>query len=150
MTFLSSILLDGYSHERVDDLKLNIITDIHWPRTVQLTLGVRYSFELLFLLQNKALPLLEHLNVAIAGGHLEEDLYHRAPQTIRFCESTIREQMDVSRLRTVVVRRLVLEQVTMFVRSLHFAVLEELTLADLFDHSKSLEERSAFCLSPIS
>jgi hypothetical protein len=115
------------------------MTDIHWPRTVQLTIAVRYPFEILFLLQKKALPLLEHLDVTSEGGHLEDVVYVRAPQTIRFCEQNIRQMADTSRLRTLVVRRLSLEQVTMLVRCLHLPVLNELTLADIFGHSKSVE-----------
>lgn len=139
-----SLCPDGYSHRSLPGLELDMMVDIHWQRVVQLTVAVRYPFELIFLLRKRALPWLEHLDVTIVGGHLEDDVYRRAPETIRFCEQNIRQMVDVSGLRTLVVRQLALEQVAMFVCRLHSPVLHELTLADIFDSSKSFERPSTF------
>ena len=126
------------------------MVDIRWLRVVQLTFAVRFPFELLFLLRKKALPVLEYLDVTVVGGHLEDDVYRRAPETIRFCEQNIRQIVDASSLRILVVRRLALKQVAMLVRCIHFPVLHELTLADISDSSKSFKKPSATDLPILS
>ena len=136
-----------YNHAALSDSDTNLFSRLHWPRTVQLTISVRYSFELLLLLQRQAVPLLEHLFVSIEAGHLDHEMYQRAPQTIPFCEEIIHDLVDVTRLRTLVVRQLALEYVIVFFRRRQFSALERLTLAEIVDHSEFSSPSSIFHLS---
>ncbi len=110
---------------------------LFWPHTVQLTLSVQYPFELVVILRNGVIPHLEHLNVTIEQEQLEEKPYlKKPPPNIQFCERDICQMADATRLQTLVLRHLALNQLIILFDSLKMPLLKELTLVDIFDESK--------------
>ena len=111
------------------------IKNIRWPRTVRLTISVRYPFEILLLLKKKAMPLLEYLDVTIEGEHVDSHRYGEKSQAVQFCANDIHRMVKISHLRTLVVRHLALDQVTILLQHLDLPVLNKLTLVNIFDDS---------------
>ena len=113
--------------------------NLHWPRTVQLILTVQFPFEIIFILQNNAVPILEHLYITIEQEQLRRKPYLDASQPqIQFCENDIRQMTDATRLQTLILRHLSLYNVTILIRSLNMPLLKKLILVDIFDESKLL------------
>ncbi|CAF4318528.1 unnamed protein product, partial [Rotaria sordida] len=104
---------------------------------VQLTLTIQFPFEMIFILQNSAIPFLEHLYITIEQEQLRRESYLDASQPqIQFCESDIRQMTDGTRLQTLVLRHLALYNVIILIRSFNMPLLKKLTLVDIFDESK--------------
>ena len=92
---------------------------------------------MIFILQKNALPLLQHLDITIEQEQLPLKPYLDATQPqISFCENDIRQMIDATRLRSVVLRHLSLDNVTMFIRSVTMPLLKKIILVDIFDQSK--------------
>ncbi|CAF4014703.1 unnamed protein product [Rotaria magnacalcarata] len=107
-----------------------------WSRAVQLTLSVQYPFEIIVILQNGAIPLLEHLNITFEQEQYEEKPYLQEHQPdIQFCQSDIRRMTDATRLQSLLLRHLALNQLTILLNSLNMPLLEKLTLVDIFDET---------------
>lgn len=110
---------------------------LFWSRTVQLTLSVQYPFEIIIILQNGAIPLLEHLNITFEQEQYEEKPYLQKQQPqIQFCPSDIRRITDATRLQTLILRHLALNQLIILLNSLNMPLLKKLTLVDIFDESR--------------
>ncbi|CAF3263801.1 unnamed protein product, partial [Rotaria sp. Silwood2] len=89
---------------------------------------------MIFILQNSAIPFLEHLYITIEQEQLRRKSYLDAPQLqIQFCESDIRQMTDGTRLQTIVLRHLALYNVIILIRSFNMPLLKKLTLVDIFD-----------------
>jgi hypothetical protein len=113
------------------------MTTWFWARTVELTLSIQYPFELVLILQNGAIPLLEHLYVTIEQEKFEEKPYLlNPPPHIQLCERNIREMADATRLQTLALRHLALGNLITLLNSLSMPSLKKLTLVDIFDESK--------------
>ncbi|CAF4438961.1 unnamed protein product [Rotaria sp. Silwood2] len=136
-TMIFEIEKDWYCDTEVVYSNLSELNNLHWSRTVQLTLTIQFSFEMIFILQNSAIPFLEHLYITIEQEQLRRKSYLDAPQLqIQFCESDIRQMTDGTRLQTIVLRHLALYNVIILIRSFNMPLLKKLTLVDIFDESK--------------
>jgi hypothetical protein len=112
---------------------------LFWSRTVQLTLSVQYPFEILTILQNGAIPLLEHLNITFEQEQYKEKPYLQKRQPrVPFCQFDIRRIADASRLQTLLLRHLAFNQLLILLNSLNMPLLKKLTLVDIFDESRLL------------
>jgi len=110
---------------------------LYWPKTVQLTLSIQHSSELMLLLQRDALPAIEHLNVTNEQIHTDFSVRPRKPvPDIRFCEHGLRQKLDGTRLRSLLIRYISLGDLITLIGSLTMPLLEKLILVDLYDHSK--------------
>ncbi|CAF1355490.1 unnamed protein product [Rotaria sordida] len=128
---------DCYCDTEVVYSNLSELKNLHWSRTVQLTLTIQFPFEMIFILQNSAIPFLEHLYITIEQEQLRRESYLDASQPqIQFCESDIRQMTDGTRLQTLVLRHLALYNVIILIRSFNMPLLKKLTLVDIFDESK--------------
>lgn len=108
-----------------------------WPYTVQLTLSIQHSSELMLLLKNDALPMLEHLNIT------NEEIrtvslcsQDQSISNIQLCEHDLRQIASDIRLRSLVIRYISLVDLIILISSLNMSLLEKLILVDLYDHSK--------------
>ncbi|CAF3475682.1 unnamed protein product [Rotaria socialis] len=107
-----------------------------WSRAVQLTLSVQYPFEIIVILQSGAIPLLEHLNITFEQEQFEEKPYLQEKQPdIQFCQSDIRRMTDATRLQSLLLRHLALNQLIILLDSLNMPLLKKLTLVDIFDET---------------
>ncbi|CAF3805924.1 unnamed protein product [Rotaria magnacalcarata] len=123
-----------YSNDRV--LDFHKMVSPCWPNTIQLTLSIQHSSELILLLQRNALPAIEHLSVT------NEDLSVALPLSesksgsgTRLCEHDLRERLDGTRLRYLLLRYLTISDVVILLGSLTMPLLEKLILVDLYDHT---------------
>ncbi|CAF3565585.1 unnamed protein product, partial [Rotaria sp. Silwood2] len=99
---------------------------------------------MIFILQNSAIPFLEHLYITIEQEQLRRKSYLDAPQLqIQFCESDIRQMTDGTRLQTIVLRHLTLDNVIILIRSFNMPLWKKLTLVDIFD--ETLMHCEEFC-----
>ncbi|CAF3765560.1 unnamed protein product [Rotaria sp. Silwood1] len=110
---------------------------LFWSRTVQLTLSVQYPSEIIIILQNGAIPLLENLSITFEQEQYEEKPYLKKQQPhIRFCQSDIHRMTDATKLQTLLLRHLALNQLIILLNSLNMPLLKKLTLVDIFDESR--------------
>ncbi len=101
---------------------------------------VQFPFEIIFVLQNNAVPYLEYLYITIEQEQWTTKPYMNALQPqVKFCENDIHQMTDATRLRTLVLRHLALHNVTVLIRSLNMPLLEKLILVEIFDESKLLK-----------
>ncbi|CAF1364019.1 unnamed protein product [Rotaria sordida] len=115
---------------------------LFWACTVQLTLSIQYPFELVIILQNGAIPLLEHLYVTIEQEQYISKPYSKKPEPdIQLCERDIRQMANATRLQTLVLRHLALSHLIILLNSLNMPLLKKLTLVDIFDETlENLDE----------
>ncbi|CAF0993440.1 unnamed protein product [Rotaria sordida] len=108
---------------------------LYWPNTVQLTLSIQHSSELMLLLQRGALPMIEHLNVTNEEIRTVLPLdRHKSVGNIQLCENDLRQIGDGTRLRSLLLRYFTLTDVIILIGSLSMPLLEQLILVDLYDH----------------
>lgn len=112
--------LDDYDLDEVVYSHSTELKNLHWPRTTELTLTVRFPFEIIFILRNKAIPFLEHLYITIEREQLRDEVYltPKQPQ-IQFCRNDIRLMTDGSRLKTLILRHLSLSNVILLIGSMN-------------------------------
>lgn len=110
---------------------------LSWPHTVELTLSIQHSSELALLFRRMALPTIEHLNITneeirtVSSLHLDKPI-----PNIELYEHDLRQISDVSRLRSLLIRYISLNDFVILIGSLKMPLLEKLTLIDLYDNSK--------------
>ena len=121
---------------------------LYWPNTVQLTLSVQYSSELLLLFRRDALPRIEHLEVTIEATCWTLPLQHDQSITgIQIDGHQLRETVDGTRLRFLLLRFITLADFIKLMDILYLPSLKELVLIYLSDHSKSTLDIDAYILS---
>ncbi|CAF3626498.1 unnamed protein product [Rotaria sordida] len=130
----------GHEFDPDDGLEdLHKMQQLYWPNTVQLTLSIQHSSELMLLLQRGALPMIEHLNVTNEEIRTVLPLdRHKSVGNIQLCENDLRQIGDGTRLRSLLLRYFTLTDVIILIGSLSMPLLEQLILVDLYDH-KSIE-----------
>ncbi|CAF1301281.1 unnamed protein product [Adineta steineri] len=112
------------------------LKNLQWSHTVQLTLTVQFPFEIIFVLQNNAIPCLEYLYITIEHEKCTREPYMNGPQPqIEFCENHILQMADATRLRTLVLRHLSLHNITILIRSLNMPLLKKLIVVEIFDET---------------
>jgi hypothetical protein len=89
----------------------------------------------------EALPLLEHLNVTIEQP--QKNLRYKFNQStahFELCEEDLRRaNANGTKLRSLVLRLIELDDVLVLLNSLTFPLLEKLTLVDVYDRCKCNE-----------
>jgi hypothetical protein len=140
LIFTATYLFLGhqYQHwERREDL-YNIKHLVYWVHTVRLTLSLQHSSELILLLMPEALPLLEHLNVTIEQPQKKlTPKWNQSSPRFELCEQDIRRaNSNGTRLRSLVLRYIELDDLLVLLNSLTFPLLETLTLVDVYDSCK--------------
>jgi hypothetical protein len=108
-----------------------------WSHTVKLTLSIQQSTELVLLFKRDALPIVEHLNVT--NEALRFDLppdQHRSVANIYLSDYDLHQIGDGTRLRSLLLRNIALNDVIVLIGSLTMPLLEKLTLIDSYDQSK--------------
>ncbi|CAF1360153.1 unnamed protein product [Rotaria sordida] len=107
-----------------------------WPNTVQLTLSIQCSNELILLLQRNTLPSIEQLSVTNEELHIPLLLNEgKSASGIRLCKHDLRERLDGTRLRYLLLRYLSLSDVVILLGSLTMPLLENMILVDLYDYT---------------
>lgn len=121
---------------------------LHWSNTVQLTLSIQHSSELMVLLQDDALPLIEHLDITNEEVRASFSLQHdKIISNIQLCDNHLHQSAAGIRLRVLIIRYIALNDLIMLIGSLNMSLLEKLILVDLYDYSKlSLDILSIHCL----
>ncbi|CAF3358303.1 unnamed protein product [Rotaria socialis] len=135
---------DDQSWKRRNDLYDAIEYQLCWIYTVRLTLSLQHSSELILLLMPEALPLLEHLIVTIEQP--QKNLLSKqgqSPARFELCEQDLRRtNANGTKLRSLVLRHIELEDLLVLLNSLNFSHLDTLTLVDVYD--QSLDHLTAF------
>jgi hypothetical protein len=108
---------------------------LYWPYTNRLTLSVQHASELELLLKRNVTPTLEHLTVTIE--HMDLVVTKRSTPRAHFCEQTLRQKADATRLRTLFIRHMAFEDLIVLLACLSMPLLEQLTLIDIYGQSKS-------------
>ncbi len=100
----------------------------YWPNTVHLSVFIKDLIDLRVLLDTDVLPVLNHLCVTF----IRKDKCHRenAEQAENFPTIT-------SRLRSLKLSHMSMENLLTFLSSTQMSLLEELTLIEIHDHSKT-------------
>ena len=125
---------------RRDDL-YQINHQLCWIHTVCLTLSLQHSSELILLLMPDALPLLEHLNVTIEQPQKNlQPKFGQSTPRFEWCEEDLRRaNANGTRLRSLILRHIELDDLLVLLNSLTFPLLETLTLVDIYDSCKCNE-----------
>jgi hypothetical protein len=125
------------SFDRTDDL-YQIQHQLCWIYTIRLTLSLQHSSELILRLIPEALPLLEHLNVTIEQPQKKlTPKWNQSSPRFELCEQDIRRaNANGTRLRSLVLRYIELDDLLVLLNSLTFPLLETLTLVDVYDSCK--------------
>jgi hypothetical protein len=71
--FIYSVGYEFYSNDLLADLKLKRLC---WPNTIELSLSIKHSSEIIYFFQNGALPSIEHLNIT------NEEMYNILPESL--------------------------------------------------------------------
>ncbi|CAF1343961.1 unnamed protein product [Rotaria sordida] len=107
-----------------------------WPNTAQLTLSIQCSNELILLLQRNTLPSIEQLSVTNEELHFPLLLNEgKSASGIRLCKHDLRERLDGTRLRYLLLRYLSLSDVVILLDALTMPLLENMILVDLYDYT---------------
>ncbi|CAF1478333.1 unnamed protein product [Rotaria sordida] len=112
-----------------------------WPNTVELSLSIEHSSEIMFFFRNGALPLIEHLNITneeiciILPEH-HHKYENKSISNIKFYKNELNEIVDSTRLKSLFLRYIFLNDLIILMNSLTMPLLEKLTLIDLYDYSK--------------
>ncbi|CAF4196589.1 unnamed protein product, partial [Rotaria sordida] len=116
---------------------LHKLRPLYWPSDVQLTLSIRHSSELKFLLRRSALSTIERLSITNKEIRAALSLCHHEPiPNIQSCEHYLRQIADDTRLRLLLLRYIILSNVTILICLLIMYLRELLRLVDLYDDSK--------------
>jgi hypothetical protein len=140
MIHFSTLIISSIGHELCpsDSVEsLHQMEPLCWPNTVKLTLSIQQSSELVLLFKRDALPIVEHLNVtneALRFG-LPPD-QHRSVANIYLSDHDLRQICDGTRLRSLLLRNIALNDVIVLIGSLNMPLLEKLTLIDSYDQCK--------------
>ncbi|CAF1925183.1 unnamed protein product [Rotaria magnacalcarata] len=133
-----------YSNDLVRDLNMKKFC---WSDTIELSLSIQHSNEIMFLFRKGALPSIEHLNIT------NEEVYSILPEhinkpisSISFDKSQFNEIVDGTRLKSLFLRYIFLNDLIILMNSLTMPLLEKFILIDLYDHK--IEE--AWRISPFS
>ncbi|CAM2728191.1 unnamed protein product [Rotaria socialis] len=122
-----------YSNDLVQDLNMKRLC---WPDTIELSLSIKHSNEIMFLFRKGALPSIEHLNIT------NEDVYsilsehkNKSISSISFDKSQLNEIVDGTRLKSLFLRYIFLHDLIILMNSLAMPLLEKFILTDLYDHT---------------
>ncbi|CAF2067975.1 unnamed protein product [Rotaria magnacalcarata] len=122
-----------YSNNLVQDLNMKRLC---WPDTIDLSLSIKHSNEIMFLFRKGALPSIEHLNIT------NEETYSILPEhknksisSISFDKSQFNEIVDGTRLKSLFLRYILLNDLIILMNSLTMSLLEKFILIDLYDHT---------------
>ncbi len=121
---------------------LHKMRSLRWPNTVQLTLSIQHSSEIMLLFRRDALPAIEHLNVTNEEIPTDSSFGRdKSVPIVQLREHDLRQIADSCRLRSLLIRYIPLGDFVILIGSLRMPTLEKLTLVDLYDSSKlSLRE----------
>ena len=112
--------------------------ELHWTRTIRLTISLQHASELILLFMPDALPLLEHLNVTIEQP--EKNLISTSDQStkrLELCEKDLRRaNADSTKLRSLVLHQIELDDLVILFNLFTFSLLHSLTLVDVYDSCK--------------
>jgi hypothetical protein len=139
MIHFSTLIISSIGHELCpsDSVEsLHQMEPLCWPNTVKLTLSIQQSSELVLLFKRDALPIVEHLNVtneALRFGLLHQ---HKPVPNIHLSDHDLRQICDGTRLRSLLLRNIALNDVIVLIGSLNMPLLEKLTLIDSYDQCK--------------
>ncbi|CAF1088095.1 unnamed protein product [Rotaria sp. Silwood1] len=118
-----------------------------WPNTIELSLSIRYSNEIMFFLRKGALPSIEHLNITNEGMCIIlPEHKNKSISNISFDKNQLHEIVDGTRLKSLFLRYIYLNDLIILMNSLTMSLLEKFILIDLYDHK--IEE--AWRISPFS
>jgi hypothetical protein len=132
-TFIYSVGYKFYSNDLLADLKLKRLC---WPNTIELSLSIKHSSEIIYFFQNGALPSIEHLNITNEEMYTILPEYHYKHENIKFYKNELNETVNGTRLKSLFLRYIFLSDIIILINSLTMSLLEKLTLIDLYDHSK--------------
>lgn len=111
-----------------------------WTNTVQLTLSIQHSSELMLLFQDNALPMIEHLNITNEEILTALSSHQDKPILInQLCVDNFRRVTGDIKLRSLVLRYISIGDLVILIDSLNMPLLEKLILIDLYGYSKLLE-----------
>ncbi|CAF4233839.1 unnamed protein product, partial [Rotaria magnacalcarata] len=122
-----------YSNDLLRDLNMKKLC---WSDTIELSLSIQHSNEIMFLFRKGALPSIEHLNIT------NEEAYSILPEhinkpisSISFDKSQFNEIVDGTRLKSLFLRYIFLNDLIILMNSLTMPLLEKFILIDLYDHT---------------
>ncbi|CAF3697866.1 unnamed protein product [Rotaria sordida] len=141
---LTSLAFHNNTLQRYEFYKNNLIEDLKmeqlcWPNTVELSLSIEHSSEIMFFFRNGALPLIEHLNITneeiciILPEH-HHKYENKSISNIKFYKNELNEIVDSTRLKSLFLRYIFLNDLIILMNSLTMPLLEKLTLIDLYDY----------------
>ena len=113
----------------------------YWKYTVHLTLSLQFSFELILLLVPEALPVLEHLNVTIEQPQKKGIMKsNKSTTSIHLCKDDLRRtNASGTKLRSLVLRHIELDDLLTVFDLFTFPLLETLTLVNVYGTCKYVE-----------
>ncbi|CAF0771636.1 unnamed protein product [Rotaria sp. Silwood1] len=107
-----------------------------WPNTIELSLSIRYSNEIMFFLRKGALPSIEHLNITNEGMCIIlPEHKNKSISNISFDKNQLHEIVDGTRLKSLFLRYIYLNDLIILMNSLTMSLLEKFILIDLYDHT---------------
>ncbi|CAF1095545.1 unnamed protein product [Adineta steineri] len=122
---------------------LHEMRSLRWPNTVQLTLSIQQSSEIMLLFRRNALPAIEHLNITNEEIRTCSSLQqHTSVSNIRLLDKDLFLMLDDCRLRSLLIRYISLGDVVTIIGLLKMPLLEKLTLIDM--HDNTLDHLSKF------
>ncbi|CAF4744091.1 unnamed protein product, partial [Rotaria sp. Silwood2] len=123
-----------YSNNLIEDLNMKRLC---WPNTIELSLSIKHSNEIMFFFRNGALPSIEHLNITNEGIYsILPEHKNKSISNISFDKNQLNKIVDGTQLKSLFLRYIFLNDLIILMNSLTMSLLEKFILIDLYDHSK--------------